>query len=107
MKEDSSLVADANHAQARRKQFFDQVVFFVVQRRSAQVRDGLRLHQNVAIFLFDKRAFTTVPQSISHHIHRCVEIEFFPFCRPGSPIADFLQAIRMRSQFEAVRGLWA
>ena len=39
------LIADANHAQPGGEQLFDEVIFFVVESRSAQVSNRGRLHQ--------------------------------------------------------------
>ena len=39
------LVGDAHHSQAGGKEFSDQVILFVVERRTAKVANGFRLHQ--------------------------------------------------------------
>lgn len=39
------LIADTDHAQPGRKQFFDQVVFLIVESGAAEVGHGGRLHQ--------------------------------------------------------------
>ena len=55
------LVADANHAQASAEQFLDQVVFFVIQSRPAQVGDRLGVHYLLAILLLDEGPLTALP----------------------------------------------
>ena len=44
------LVADAHHSQAGREEFLDEIVFFVVERGAAQMRDGGGMHHDFAVF---------------------------------------------------------
>ena len=44
------LVAYANHAQTSGEKFFDQVIFFVVERGATEMSDGRGLHQALTVF---------------------------------------------------------
>ena len=55
------LVADANHAQTPTEKFLDQIVFFIIQSRAAQVSDGFGVHQLLAILFFHKRSLPALP----------------------------------------------
>ena len=50
----SRLIAQAHHSQSSSKQLLDEVVFFVVESRTAQVGDGSGLHQGLAVAPFLK-----------------------------------------------------
>src|ERR1700735_229037 len=103
----SGLIADAHHAQARREEFLDEIIFFVVERRAAQVRHRLVLHQALAVLLFYEILVPAFPQPISDHIHRLFEVELFPFGPVWPSIAYFPKALRVRRQFIARGPFWA
>ena len=48
------LVADADHAQTSTEEFLDQVIFFVIERRPAEMGDGLGVHDGLAVLLLDE-----------------------------------------------------
>ena len=50
----TGLVTDANHTQTRGKQLLDQIVFFIIESGTAQMRDCRCVHHGFAIFLFDE-----------------------------------------------------
>src|SRR5437868_5298069 len=101
------LVADADHAQPSRKQFLDQIVFFVIESRSAEMSYGGGLHQGFAITRFLEGAVARVPYSVGDHVHRGFEIEFLPATGIGRAILYCLQPSGVRVQFEGVRSLRA
>src|ERR1700739_4278033 len=103
----TGLVADADHAQAGRKELFDQVVFFVIESRATKVGHGCRMHYHLSITLFLERALPRVPDTIGDHVHRRLKFQFLPAAgvRPAILYARF--PVRVRQQFEAIGPLWA
>src|ERR1700757_5203099 len=103
----TGLVADADHAQAGRKELFDQVVFFVIESRATKVRHGSRMHYDLSITLFLERALPRVPDAIGDHVHRRLQFQLLPPAgvRPAILYARF--PVRVRQQFEAIGPLWA
>src|SRR3984957_12788322 len=103
----TSLVADAHHAQARGEHFFDQVIFFVVERGAAQMRDGFVLHQALAVLLFDETLVPAFPEAVRNHIHRGFKLDFLPMDGSRLPVFHFDEALGVGGQFETVRTLGA
>jgi hypothetical protein len=50
----SGLIADAHDAAARDEELFNQAILLVIERRAAQVSDGLVLHQALAVLCFNE-----------------------------------------------------
>src|SRR5258708_3805784 len=103
----TGLIADADHSQPGSEKLFNQVVLFVVECRSAEVRHGRGMHHDFIVSFLNKRALTGVPDAIADHVHGRLEIEFFPVGGVRSPILDAGLAVGLRQQFEAVRTLRA
>src|SRR5258708_8170980 len=101
----TGLIADADHSQPGSEKLFNQVVLFVVECRSAEVRHGRGMHHDFIVSFLNKRALTGVPDAITDHVHGRLLIEFFPVGRVRSPILDAGLAVAVRHQFEAVRTL--
>jgi hypothetical protein len=57
----SGLIADAHHAEAGGEHLFNEVIFLVIERRAAQVGDGLVLHQALALLLPDETPVPALP----------------------------------------------
>ena len=90
----SGLVADANQAQARGEQFFDQVIFFIVERRSAQMSDGFVVHHGSGRPAFStKLLFAALPQPVGDHVHRRLEVEVFPLADLGRRYFTFVSRL--------------
>src|SRR4051794_27158445 len=103
----TGLVADANHAQTSGEKFLDQVVLFVVERGAAKMRDGLVLHQRLAVLLFHEVALACVPKTIGDHVHGFLERNLFPLGSEWSAILDGHQALGMSVEFLRVGTLGA
>ena len=72
------LVADAYHPQARSEQFLDQIVFFIVERGTAEVADRGGLHQSVAVTALDEAALPALPKPVGNHLHGFAKFQVFP-----------------------------
>src|SRR5437588_1707664 len=98
----AGLIADADHSQPGREKLFDQIVFFIIERRSAKVRHGGRMHQDFSVSFLNKRALTSFPDSRGDHVHGCLEIEFCPFGGIRSAVLDAGLPVSVGEQFETV-----
>src|SRR6266851_5150466 len=101
----SRLVADAHHSQTRGEELLDQIIFFVVESRSAQVVDVFGLHQRFAVLCFLKRPFAAVPQPLRHHVHGGLEIDFLPSPCIRTAIFHLGQPAGMGVKLVSVRAL--
>ena len=75
----TGLIADADHAEAGGEEFFDQVVFFVVESRAAEVGDGDgSASDSGRLCDSTKVSLAAFPEAVGDHVHRLLEIEVFP-----------------------------
>src|SRR5262249_50403270 len=85
----------------------DQIVFFVVERRAAQVSNRRGLHQGLTTTRFLKRSVSALPQAVGDHVYRLIEVQVFPLMRERPPVFDFVQALGVGQQFKARRAVRA
>src|SRR5699024_3681363 len=86
----AGLVLDLNRAH-RREQLFDEVVLLVVQYRPTETGDPHRAVEPVAVFVVVLPRLTAgLQHPVGNHVHRRVEIEFFPLGAVRPAIAHSL-----------------
>src|SRR6201993_1709324 len=103
----TGLVADADHAQARREELFDQIVFFVIESRATKVGHGSRMHYDLSVPLLLERTLPRIPDAIGDHVHRRLQFQLLPAGGVLPAILDACLSVSMRQQFEAIGSLWA
>src|SRR5438876_399377 len=69
----AGLVGHADHAHAGGEKFFDQIIFFVIQRRAAEVTNRGRMIDCRSVFFTNKRALARFPNSIGYNTHGAIE----------------------------------
>src|SRR6185369_15863027 len=84
------------------EEFFDQIVFFIVESCAAEMSDGLVLHQGLAVLLLDKASFARLPETIGDHVHRPLERNLFPFSSEWTAILHGHQSLGMGMEFLCV-----
>src|SRR5207245_8575382 len=100
------LVGYADHPQAKSEKFFDQIIFFVVERRAAEMTDRGRMIDRRAVFLMNERAFARFPDAVCHHVHRAIQRNFCPLFRARRAIFHFCLAPIVREQLIRSRAFW-
>src|SRR5438128_950603 len=66
-----------------------------------------RVHHPFAVALFLKGAFTGVPNALSDHIHRRLEVQVLPCGRVRPPILDLSLPARVSQELKTVRAFGA
>jgi len=92
------LVGHTHHPQAEGEQFFDEIIFFVVERCAAEMTDRSRVIDRGAILLVHERALARFPDAVRHHVHRAIERNVRPFFRARCAIFHFCLAAIVREQ---------
>src|SRR5438270_12154429 len=64
------LVGYADHPQAESEKFSDKIIFFDVERRTAEVTDRGGVIDRDAIFFMNERALARLPNAIRQHVQR-------------------------------------
>src|SRR5262252_554080 len=80
------LVGYTHHAQASGKQFFDEIIFFVIERSAPEVTDRSRMIDSRAILLVHERALARFPDAVGNHVHGAFEWNFCPLFRPRGTV---------------------
>src|SRR5947207_14291736 len=85
------LVGHTDHAQAGREEFFDEIIFFVIERGAAEMADRSRMINCCAVLLSatgrircgesDEGALTRFPDAGRLHVHRTIPRNFCPLFR--------------------------
>ena len=101
------LVGHTNHPQASGEKFFNEIIFFVIERGAAQMTDRCGVIDGGTLDLPDKCAFPRFPDALRHHVHRAIKRHFTPFLRARRAILHFRFASRMRKQLIRRSALWA
>src|ERR1044072_1805271 len=74
------LVGNADHSEAKRKQFANQIIFFVIERGAAEMTDRSGTIETVTVFGFvDEGSFPRFPHALCDHFHRAVQRNLLPF----------------------------
>src|SRR6266566_2701906 len=94
----AGLVGHTDHAQASGEKLFDEIIFFVIQRRAAEMTYRRCVIDRNAVLLVHKRALARFPNTLDNHLHRPLERNFRPFFRARRAIFHFRFAPRMRQQ---------
>src|SRR5439155_7761372 len=92
------LVGHTNHAQASREEFFDEIIFLVIERGAAEMADRSRMINCCAVLLSDESALTRFPDTVCHHVHRTIHRNFCPLFRARRAIFYFRFTLRMCEQ---------
>src|SRR4029077_18743362 len=69
----AGLVGHTDHAQASGEELFDEIIFFVIQCRAAEMTYRSRVIDRNAVLLVYKRAFARFPNTLGNHVHRPLE----------------------------------
>src|SRR5437667_9106167 len=92
------LVGYTDHAQACGEKFFDEIIFFVIERGAAEMADRSRVIDCCPVLLSDEGALTRLPDAFRHHVHRAIQRNFRPLLRARRAIFYFRLALRMSEQ---------
>ena len=83
------LVGHTDHAQASGEKLFDEIIFFVIERRAAEMTYRRRVIDRNAVLLVHKRALARFPNTLGHHVHRALERNLRPFFRRAARDISF------------------
>src|SRR5436305_6538624 len=100
------LIGYTDHAQAGGEEFFDEIIFFVIERGAAEMADRSRMINCCAILLADEGALTRFPDAVRHHVHRTIHRNFCPLFRARCAIFYFRFTLRMCEQLIRRCTLW-
>jgi hypothetical protein len=92
------LVGHTDHAQASGKQFFNEIIFFVVERSAAEMANGSGVIDSRSIDLPNECAFARFPDAFGHRVHRAIKRHFSPFLGARRAVLHFCFAPGMREQ---------
>src|SRR5215471_120550 len=92
------LVGYTHHAQASGKEFFNEIIFFVIERSAAEVTDRSRMIDSRAILLVNERALARFPDAVGNHVHGAFQWNLRPLFRARGAVFHFHFAPRMRQQ---------
>src|SRR5258708_14175095 len=92
------LVGYAHHSQAESEKLFDEIIFFVIERRAAEMTDRSRVIDRRAALFVHERALARFPNPIRHHVHRAIHRNLRPFFRAWCAIFHVCLAPIMRKQ---------
>src|SRR5438132_14164279 len=70
------LVGHTDHAQAGGEEFFDKIIFFVIERGAAEMADRSRMINCCAVLLSDEGATTRFPDAVRQHVHLSINLNF-------------------------------
>jgi len=92
------LVGYAHHPQAESEKFFDQIIFFVIERGAAQMTDRGRVIDGRAVLFVNEGSLARLPDAVRHHVHRAIQRNVGPFFRTRGAIFHFRFAPIVREQ---------
>src|SRR6476659_114068 len=92
------LVGYTHHAQASGKQFFNEIIFFVIERSASEVTDRSRMIDSRAILLVHECAPARFPDAVGNHVHGAFEWNLRPLFRARGAVFHFRLPPRMREQ---------
>src|SRR6266496_1730423 len=99
------LVGHTDHPKASGEELFDQIIFFVVERGAAEMAKRGGVIDCRTVFLPNECAFARFPNTIGHHVHRAIELNFRPLFRARRAIFYFRLASGMGEQLIRCRAL--
>ena len=83
------LVGHTDHAQASGEKLFDEIIFFVIERRAAEMTYRSRVIDRNAVLLVHERALARFPDALGHHVHRALERNLRPLLRRAARDISF------------------
>src|SRR5438445_6636653 len=101
------LVGYADHPQAESEEFFDEIIFFVVESGAAEMTNGRRVIDRRASLFMDEPALPRFPNTVRHHVHRAIHRNFRPLFRARCAIFHFCLAPIVREQLVRSRAFRA
>src|SRR5688500_16825578 len=84
------LIAQAHHPQSGGEEFLDEIVFFDVERRAAEVRDRSRVHVRLI-----EGTLPCLPDALGDHLCCTLERDLDPSFRKGRAVLYGFRARRM------------
>src|SRR5438552_3319274 len=72
------LIGYAHHPQAESEQFSDKIVFFDVERGTAEMTHRGGVIDRDAVLFVDEGAFACFPNTVRHHVHGAIERNLRP-----------------------------
>src|SRR5438876_6263638 len=110
------LVGHTDYAQAGGEKFFDEIIFFVIERGAAEMADRCGVIDIRSVHLsatgrircgeLDECTLARFPNAIRHHIHRTIERDFRPILRARRAIFYFGLTSRMSEQLVRGGAFW-
>src|SRR5258708_39577402 len=92
------LVGYAHHPQAKSEKFFDEIIFFVIERSSAEMTDRSCMIDGRAVLFVNEGSLARFPNAFRHHVHRAIQRHFSPFLCARRAIFHFRLAPGMCKQ---------
>src|SRR5437773_5378841 len=65
----AGLVGYAHHSQAESEKFFNEIIFFVIERGAAEMTDRSRMIDCRAVLFMHEGALARLPDAVRHHVH--------------------------------------
>src|SRR6266700_6106372 len=100
------LVGYADHPQAESEKFSDEIIFFVVERRAAEMTNRSGMIDRRAVLFVHERTLARLPDAVRHHVHRAIQRNFRPFFRARRAIFHLRFAPIVREQLMRSRAFW-
>src|SRR5437773_12175942 len=101
------LVGHTDHAQASAEKFFDEIIFFVIERGAAEMADRSCVIDRCPVLLADECALTRFPAAVRYYVHRAIRRNLRQLSRAWRAIFYFRFSLRMREQLLRRRPLWS
>src|SRR2546429_1955751 len=67
------LVGYADHPQAEREKFTDEIIFFDIEGRAAEMTDRSRVIDRHAVFFMNERPFARLPDPVRYHVQCAIQ----------------------------------
>src|SRR5438105_552438 len=100
------LVGDADHPQAKREQFSDEIVFLVIERGTTKVTDRGGVIDGRTIFLVHEGALARFPNAVRYHVHCAIQWNLCPLFRARCAIFHLRLAPIVCEQLIRSRAFW-
>src|SRR5438067_12569605 len=92
------LVGYAHHPQAESKKLSDEIIFFVVERGTAQMTDPSGVVDRRAVLFMHECALAWFSNAICHDVHRAIQRNLRPLLRARRTAFHFCFAPMVRQQ---------
>jgi len=101
------LIGYAHHPQAESEKFFNEIIFFIIERGAAEMADRGRVIDGRAVLFMDERALPRFPNTVRHHIHRAIHRNLRPLFGARRAIFHFRFAPIVREELVGSRAFRA